>query len=54
MTNNTPDYEDDLVFLPEQNISDEKDKIIKELKEKIEQLEKENAFMRHELNMLDN
>ena len=54
MSNNAPDYEDNLIFLPEQNVYDEKDKIIEELKAKIAKLEKENAFMRNELNMLDN
>lgn len=54
MSNNTPDYENNLVFLPEQDVYDEKDKIIEELKAKIEKLEKENTFMRNELNMLDN
>lgn len=54
MSNNAPDYEDNLIFLPEQNVYDEKDKIIEELKAKIAKLEKENSFMRNELNMLDN
>lgn len=54
MSNNEPDYENNLIFPPEQDIYDERDKIIEELKAKIEKLEKENTFMRNELNMLDN
>lgn len=54
MTNNAPDYEDNLVFLPNEEKENDKDKIIEELKEKIEKLEKENNFMKYELNQLDN
>lgn len=54
MENNEPDYKDNLFFLSQDNINKEKDKIIEELKEKIKKLEKENNFMKYELNKLDN
>jgi cell division protein FtsB len=50
MSNNAPDYEDNLLFIPTNLQTEEYETQIKQLKERIEQLEQENEKLKQERN----